>query len=80
METTHALHDRELRDHRISERVAVLSGQIQDIADSSARYRAKAVHTRTDRSANQLRELRLLGIREELGQLLQMGSSGSGTC
>ena len=71
MKATGTMHDPGPRDNRISKRVLVLSGQVQDIVDSSARYRAKAVHTKIDRSANQLRELRLLQIREELGLLLK---------
>jgi hypothetical protein len=71
VETTGSMHDRGLRGHRISGRVVVLSGQIQDIVDSSARYRARAVHTKIDRLIHQLHEFRLLEIRKELGQLLQ---------
>lgn len=70
MGTNSIVRHREVPDHRPSERVVVLSGQIRDIADSSARYRAKTLRTKIDRSANQLRELRLLEIREELRQLL----------
>ena len=71
METNSVMRHRQLTDCRISERVVVLKGRIQDIAASSTQYRAKAVHTKIDRSANQLRELRLLEIREELRQLLK---------
>jgi hypothetical protein len=71
MKTADTMYDPGTRDNRISERVVVLSGQVQDIVNSSTRYRAKAMHTKIDRSANQLRELRLLQIREELGLLLK---------
>lgn len=64
------MYDSQVNSHPISERVAALSGQIQDIADWSAQYRAKIVHTQLDRSANQMRELRLLQIKEELGEML----------
>lgn len=71
MGTNSSMRHRQLPDYRISERIVVLSGRIQDIAAASTQYRAKTVHTKMDRSANQLRELRLLEIREELRQLLK---------
>jgi len=71
METIGTMHDPRLEDHQISERVGVLTGQIQDIVDSTLRYRAKSVHTKMDRLAKQRREVRLLEIRDELGQLLK---------
>jgi len=49
---------RNLREH-VSERVSALNLQIREIADSSARYREQAVRTKLDRSAHQMRELRL---------------------
>lgn len=57
--------------HPISERVAELNEQIQDLAQLNLQYRTKAVRTQLDRSAHQMRELRLLQIKEELGLLLK---------
>ena len=71
MGTNSIMRHRQLPDYRMSERIVVLRGRIQDIAASSTQYRAKTVHTKIDRSANQLRELRLLEIRDELRQLLK---------
>lgn len=71
MGTNSIMRDRQSPDYRISERIVVLSERIQDIAASSTQYRAKTAHTDIDRSANQLRELRLLEIQEELRQLLK---------
>lgn len=65
------VHDQQLTTHPTSERVADLNQQIQEIAQSSAEYRKKPVRTQVDRSANQLRELRLLQIKEELTQMLK---------
>jgi Iap family predicted aminopeptidase len=57
--------------HPISARVAEINEQIQEIADRNTAYRTKPVRTQLDHSANQVRELRLIQIKEELQRMLR---------
>jgi hypothetical protein len=61
----------QLRRHLFSQRVAILSQEVKNIAALSAQYRAKTTYTQTGRIAHQERELRLLQIRDELAQMLE---------
>lgn len=65
------MQDQQAALHPISERVAEINVQIREIADENFAYRAKAVRTQLDHSANQMRELRLLQIKDELQQMLK---------
>jgi hypothetical protein len=56
--------------HPVSARITNIAEQIQEIVDLNVVYRSKPVRTQVDRSANQMRELRLLQIMEELKQML----------
>ena len=58
--------DQQDKIHPVSARVAEIAEQIQEIADLNMAYRNKPVRTQVDRSANQVRELRLIQIKEEL--------------
>ena len=71
MKKVDRMQDQQAALHPISERVAEINIQIREIADQNLAFRAKAVRTQLDHSANQMRELRLLQIREELQQMLK---------
>lgn len=65
------IEDQQANVHPVSVRVAEITQQIQEIADQNLAYRTKPTRSQVDRSANQMRELRLLQIREELRQMLK---------
>jgi GTP1/Obg family GTP-binding protein len=54
-----------------SERLASMRQAISDIRAINARYWIKGQHTALDKSAHALREGRLLGIRQELSDMLK---------
>ena len=54
-----------------SERLASMRQAISDIRAINARYWVKTQHTALDKSAHALREGRLLGIRQELSDMLK---------
>jgi hypothetical protein len=55
----------------ISERLASMRQEISDLRSSSARYWAKAQQTALDKSAYALRQERLLGIKQELSDMMK---------
>jgi Iap family predicted aminopeptidase len=63
--------DQQSNVHPVSARVAEITEQIQEIADRNVAYRTKLVRTQVDHSAHQVRELRLIQIKEELKQMLK---------
>lgn len=65
------IEDQQANIHPVSVRVAEITEQIQEIADLNLAYRTKPKRSQVDRSANQMRELRLIQIREELRQMLK---------
>lgn len=63
------IEDQQAHAHPVSARVAEIAEQIKEIANLNMAYRSKPVHTQVDRSAHQVRELRLIQIKEELQQM-----------
>jgi hypothetical protein len=57
--------------NHISERLASMKQAISDIGAVNARYWIKSKHTALDKSAHALREGRLLGIRQELSNMMK---------
>ena len=57
--------------NHISERLATMRQTISDIRVINARYWVKSQHTALDKSAHALREGKLLGIREELSDMMK---------
>ena len=55
----------------ISERLANIRQEISDLRSSNARYWAKAQQTTLDKSAYALRQERLLGIKQELSDMMK---------
>jgi hypothetical protein len=55
----------------ISERLANIKQAIREIGIINARYWVKSPHTALDKSAHALREGRLLGIRQELSDMMK---------
>jgi hypothetical protein len=55
----------------ISERLASLRLEISDLRATDARYWVKGQHTVMDKSAHALREGRLLGIKQELSDMMK---------
>ena len=57
--------------NHISERLASMRQTISDIRVINARYWVKSQHTALDKSAHALREGKLLGIKQELSDMLK---------
>lgn len=57
--------------NHISERLASMRQTMSDIREVNARYWGKSRHTALDKSAHALREGRLLGIRQELSDMMK---------
>ena len=57
--------------NRISERLASMRQQMNDLRVINARYWVKSQHTALDKSAHALRQGRLLGIKEELSDMMK---------
>ena len=57
--------------NHISERLASTRQTISDIRVINARYWVKSQHTALDKSAHALREGKLLGIRQELSDMMK---------
>jgi len=58
-------------DHHISDRLASMRQEISDLRVINARYRVKSSHTALDKSAHALRQGRLLGIKQELSEMMK---------
>jgi len=58
---------------RISERVAGLRQEIRDLQGMDSQYWVMNQHTQIDESAHEVRQLRLLQIRDELSSMLKKG-------
>ena len=57
--------------NHISERLASMRQTISDIRVINARYWVKSQHTALDKSAHALQEGKLLGIRQELSDMMK---------
>jgi hypothetical protein len=57
--------------NHISERLASMRQEISELRVTNARYWVKSPHTALDKSAHALREGRLLGIKEELSDMMK---------
>jgi hypothetical protein len=57
--------------NHISERLASMRREISDLRVINARYWVKGQHTVLDKSAHALREGRLLGIKQELSDMMK---------
>jgi hypothetical protein len=57
--------------NHISERLASMRQVMDEIKVINARYWVKSQHTALDKSAHALREGRLLGIRQELSDMMK---------
>ena len=57
--------------NHISERLASMRKAISDVRDINTRYWVKSQHTALDKSAHALREGRLLGIKQELSEMMK---------
>ena len=57
--------------NHISERLASMRQEMSDLKVINARYWMKGQHTALDRSAHALRHGRLLGIKQELSDLMK---------
>jgi hypothetical protein len=57
--------------NHISERLAIMRLEISDLRVINARYWVKGQHTALDKSAHALREGRLLGIKQELSDMMK---------
>jgi hypothetical protein len=55
----------------ISERLATMRQEMNDLGISNARYRSRKEHTALDESANVLRRERLLLIKRELADMMK---------
>ena len=55
----------------ISERLTIMRQEMGDLRVINARYWAKAQHTVLDKSAHALRQGRLLGIKQELSDMMK---------
>jgi hypothetical protein len=58
-------------DANISERLATMRQAISEIRVINARYWVKSQHTVLDKSAHALRQGRLLGIKQELSEMMK---------
>ena len=57
--------------NHISERLASVRQEMNDLRVINARYWVKSPHTVLDKSAHALRRRRLLGIKEELSDMMK---------
>jgi len=57
--------------NHISERLASMRQEMSDLKVINARYWVKSPHTVLDKSAHALREGRLLGIKQELSDMMK---------
>ena len=57
--------------NHISERLASVRQEISDLKVINARYWVKSQHTALDKSAHALRQGRLLGIKQELSEMMK---------
>jgi hypothetical protein len=57
--------------NHISERLASMRQEMNDLRVINARYWVKSPHTVLDKSAHALRQGRLLGIKEELSDMMK---------
>jgi hypothetical protein len=57
--------------NHISERLASMRQEMSDLKVINARYWMKGQHTALDRSAHALRQGRLLGIKQELSDMMK---------
>jgi hypothetical protein len=57
--------------NHISERLDSMRQEISDLRVINARYWAKGLHTVLDKSAHALRQGRLLGIKQELSDMMK---------
>ena len=57
--------------NHISERLASMRQEMNDLRVINARYWVKSPHTVLDKSARALRQGRLLGIKEELSDMMK---------
>jgi hypothetical protein len=57
--------------NHISERLASMRREMSDLGISNARYWSKSSHTALDKSAHVLRHERLLGIKQELSDMMK---------
>ena len=57
--------------NHISERLASMRQEMNDLRVINARYWVKSLHTVLDKSAHALREGRLLGIKQELSDMMK---------
>lgn len=57
--------------NNISEGLASMRQQINDVRVINARYWVKSPHTELDKSAHALRRGRLLGIKQELSDMMK---------
>jgi hypothetical protein len=58
-------------DNHIWERLASMRQQIDDVRVVNARYWVKSPRTALDKSAHALRQGRLLGIKQELSEMMK---------
>ena len=61
-----------INGNHVSERLASMRQEISDLRVINARYWVKSPHTALDKSAHALREGRLLGIKQELSDMLRL--------
>jgi len=57
--------------NHISERLATMRQEMSDLRVINARYWVKSQHTALDKSAHALRQGRLLGIKQELSDMMK---------
>jgi hypothetical protein len=57
--------------NHISERLATMRQEMSDLRVINARYWVKSQHTALDKSAQALRQGRLLGIKQELSDMMK---------
>jgi hypothetical protein len=57
--------------NHISERLASMRQEMDDLRVINARYWVKSPHTALDKSAHALRQGRLLGIKQELSDMIK---------
>jgi hypothetical protein len=57
--------------NQISERLAFMRQEMSDLRVINARYWVKSRHTMLDKSAHALRQGRLLGIKQELSDMMK---------
>jgi hypothetical protein len=57
--------------NHISERLASMRQEMNDLKVTNSRYWVKSPHTALDKSAHALRQGRLLGIKQELSDMMK---------